>query len=194
MACLLWFEKWEDQRATFINNLSNITENYYAICKASFTLDCKTVRIFEYSSRHSNKRSEVRLKTKSEMGRDALQAFEACAVRAWDSYATLNQRFRRKNRPFCSIRLHDTRRIFFLLKKKFYWTVRLFETVQYFQSFTRDWQARLRCHFFSGFTNLCIYNVACQQSCNEGRTPPQLHFWPYRLKVSSILAFKFSNG
>ena len=149
MACLLWFEKWEDQPATFINNLSNITENYYAICKASFTLDCKTVRIFAYCSRreHSNKTSGARLKTKSEMGRDALQACEACSLREWDSYyATLNRRFWRKKPTVLqsTFTRHQTN---FLLAKKFYWTVRLFGTAQYFRSFTRDWQARLRCHF-----------------------------------------------
>ena len=39
----------------------------------SFYLDCKTVRIFAYSStrEQSNKRSGVRLKTESQTGRDA---------------------------------------------------------------------------------------------------------------------------
>ena len=166
MSALIW--KWEDQRATFINNLSNITENYYAICKASFTLDCKTVRIFAYSSRreHSNKRSGARLKTKSEMGRDALQACEACTLRAWDFYATLNRRVWRKNRPFWSLRLHHTRRTFFLLKN-FTGEFVYLEPFNIFNHLHETDKPGQGLTFVSGFTNLCIYNVDCQQSCNE---------------------------
>ena len=49
-------------------------------------VDCKTIRIFAYSStrEQSNKRSGTRRKTESETGRDALLACEARALRAED--------------------------------------------------------------------------------------------------------------
>ena len=74
-------------RGSTVINLSNITENYYATFKASFTLNCKT-KILAYSSarEHSNKRSGARLKTKREMGRDALQTCKARALRACETF------------------------------------------------------------------------------------------------------------
>jgi len=90
-------------RGSTVTNLSNITENCYATFKASFTLvDCKT-KILAYSStrEHSNKSSGARLETKSEMGRDALRACEARALRACETFMPrLTGDFEEKNRQF----------------------------------------------------------------------------------------------
>ena len=68
-------------------------------------LDCKTVRIFAYSStrEQSNKRSGMRLKT----------ALRACEARALGARKTLTPRFtdfftdfEKKNRLFCSLRVN----------------------------------------------------------------------------------------
>ena len=74
-----------------------------------YCLDSKTVHIFAYSStrERSNKRSRTRLKQRARLGRDALQACEAHALRA---RKTLTPRFSdfftdfvKKNRLFCSL-------------------------------------------------------------------------------------------
>ena len=59
------------------------------IIAVNFTLDCKTVRIFAYSSQReqSNERSGTRLKTESETGE------RACEARALRACKTLTPRF-----------------------------------------------------------------------------------------------------
>ena len=65
-----------------------------------FSLDCKTVRIFAYSStrEQSNKKSGMRLKTESETGERrffslASHAIRACEARALGARKTLTPRF-----------------------------------------------------------------------------------------------------
>ena len=52
-------------------HISNARVLRYMFCKVAVAVDCKTVRIFAYSStrKQSNKRSGMRLKTESETGR-----------------------------------------------------------------------------------------------------------------------------
>ena len=80
-------------------------------------VDCKTVRIFAYSSKReqSNKRSGTRLKTESETGERqffslASHAQRACEARALRARKTRTPRFtdfftdfEKKNRLFCSL-------------------------------------------------------------------------------------------
>ena len=61
--------------------MSGLSHPYGRIKLLGVSIDCKTVRIFVYSSTHeqSNKRSGTRLKT--ERQRLALRACEACGLR-----------------------------------------------------------------------------------------------------------------
>ena len=136
-------------RGSTVTNLSNITENCYATFKASFTLVCKT-KILAYSStrEHSNKSSGARLKTKSEMGRDALRACEASALRACETLMPLLTGDFEEKKPtvfICSQRLHVTS-ILYLLKNL---TGQFFrkEPFNILNRFTLDWPAKLRCYF-----------------------------------------------
>ena len=57
----------------------------------SIALDCKTVRIFAYSSTREqpNKRSGARLKMESETGERLLTSLPACGARAFPTCETL---------------------------------------------------------------------------------------------------------
>ena len=74
---------------------SSVVEHAHLVdllVRAINSLDCKAVRIFAYSSKReqSNKRSGVRLETKSETGeRQTLRACEASAIRASETLKPL---------------------------------------------------------------------------------------------------------
>ena len=69
-----------------------------------FDIDCKTVRIFAYSStrEQSNKRSGTRLKTESETG-ESVRLARFARVRLLRHSLPISLLILRKNRPFCSL-------------------------------------------------------------------------------------------